>query len=89
MNLYDATARIRVMLSALVEYEPRTEEVPEGKDFVTWLLEEHREGNAVHFATAAVLAYRTLGIPARYAEGYYVSEDMAERLQAEGRIPAS
>lgn len=84
VNLYDATARIRVMLSALVEYEPRTEEVPEGKDFVTWLLEEHREGNAVHFATAAVLAYRTLGIPARYAEGYYVSEDMAERLQAEG-----
>lgn len=84
VNLYDATARIRVMLSALVEYEPRTQEVPEGKDFVTWLLEEHREGNAVHFATAAVLAYRTLGIPARYAEGYYISEDMADRLRAEG-----
>lgn len=84
VNLYDATQRIRVMLSALVKYVPRTQEVPEGQDFVTWLLEDHREGNAVHFATAAVLAYRTLGIPARYAEGYYVSGEMADRLQMEG-----
>ena len=54
------------------------------KDFVTWFLGEHKEGNAVHFATAAVLAYRTLGIPARYAEGYYLNGKLAEQLMEQG-----
>ena len=30
-------------------------------------------GNSAFYATAAVLAYRSFGIPARYAEGYYVN----------------
>lgn len=84
VDLYEATARIRVMLAALAEYSPETAEVPEGKDFVTWFLGEHKEGNAVHFATAAVIAYRTLGIPARYAEGYYLNGKLAEQLMEQG-----
>lgn len=83
VNLYDAAARIRVMLSAFATYAPWTEEVPEGEDFVTWFLEEHKEGTSVHFATAAVLAYRTLGIPARYVEGYFLNRDLAEQLNEE------
>ena len=72
-DIYNTTSRIRAMLSAMADYQPVLDEVPEGKDFVTWFLEEKKEGNAVHFATVAVLAYRAAGIPARYAEGYYVS----------------
>lgn len=30
-------------------------------------------GNDMHFATAATLVFRSAGIPARYAEGYYLS----------------
>lgn len=82
-NLYNATTRIRVILKSLAQYVPQTEEMPEGKDFVTWFLEEHKEGNAVHFATTAVLAYRVLGIPARYAEGYYLNKDLADTLSKE------
>ena len=84
VNIDDATARIRVMLAARARYKKETEEMPDGEDFVSWFLEEYREGNAVHFATAAVLAYRTLGVPARYVEGYYLNEDLAKQLEEEG-----
>lgn len=83
-NLYNATTRIRVMLKSLAQYVPQTEEMPKGEDFVSWFLEEHKEGNAVHFATTAVLAYRVLGIPARYAEGYYLNKELADTLLKEG-----
>ena len=83
-DIYNTTSRIRAMLSAMADYQPVLDEVPEGKDFVTWFLEEKKVGNAVHFATAAVLAYRAAGIPARYAEGYYVSRELAETLTING-----
>jgi hypothetical protein len=38
-----------------------------------FLLETHR-GHCEYFATATVLLFRMLGIPARYAVGYYVHE---------------
>lgn len=79
-GIYSATSRIRIILGILAEYMECPDEMPEGEDFVTWFLEDSRKGNAVHFATAAVLAYRTLGIPARYAEGYHVSQEEADKL---------
>ena len=39
-----------------------------------WFLTQSHEGNAVLYASAAVEALRTHGVPARYAEGYYVSD---------------
>ena len=81
-GIYSATSRIRVVLDILAEYEENPPELPEGEDFVSWFLEDSKKGNAVHFATTAVLAYRALGIPARYAEGYYVSQEQADQLTA-------
>ena len=45
---------------------------PEGVDFIDYFLNENHKGYCVHFATAETLLLRTLGIPARYAEGYYL-----------------
>ena len=42
-------------------------------DVLTYFLEEKGVGNSVHFATAAVLMFRYMGIPARYVEGYLIS----------------
>jgi len=42
-------------------------------DFLTAFLEESGAGNSAHFATAAVLMFRYMGVPARYVEGYLVS----------------
>ena len=41
-----------------------------GNDLLAYFLEESREGNSIHYATAASLMFRYLGIPARYVEGY-------------------
>ncbi|MBQ8448836.1 MAG: transglutaminase domain-containing protein [Clostridia bacterium] len=35
-------------------------------------LRDYKEGKCVHYATAATLLYRALGIPARYVEGFMV-----------------
>ena len=48
-------------------------------------LKESKEGNAVAYATAAVMAYRTAGYPARYVEGYHLSAAEAEILVNENK----
>ena len=84
-SIYSATSRIRLILDILADYTEHPDDLPEDTDFAIWFLKEGKKGNCVHFATVAVLAYRTLGIPARYAEGYYVSKDQADQLEEEGK----
>lgn len=44
--------------------------VPWKTDFVNYFLFENKEGVCAHYASAGTLILRTLGIPARYVEGY-------------------
>lgn len=44
--------------------------VPKGKDFVNYFLFENKKGYCSHYASAATLFFRSMGIPARYVEGY-------------------
>lgn len=53
-------------------YDLDTPRTPEGEDFALWFLQESRTGYCVHFATAAVLLLREIGVPARYVSGYLV-----------------
>ena len=76
-TVYDITKRIRDVLVQRASYIEKPE-IPQGTDPVTWFLNKGHQGNAVLFASAAVLAYRAAGIPARYVEGYLVSQQMAE-----------
>ncbi len=39
-------------------------------DYITHFLTESRRGYCAHFASSAVMLLRSMGIPARYAEGY-------------------
>ncbi len=65
-------------------YNEETDAAPDGKDELHYFLNESRSGNDMHFATAAALMFRQAGIPARYAEGYYLpSEEMEEHTAAE------
>lgn len=57
-------------LSQLAEYDPDTPATPEGEDFVTYFLTESHRGYCMHFASAATLMLRAIGIPARYVTGY-------------------
>lgn len=51
-------------------------------DFLQYTLEGSKSGYSVHYATAAVLMLRYLGVPARYVEGYYLSADDAAAYEA-------
>ena len=42
-------------------------------DYAVYFLTQSHTGYCIHFATAAVALYRTLGIPARVCEGYLVN----------------
>ncbi len=55
-------------------------------DFVTDFLMTEKKGYSVHYASAAVLMYRALGIPARYVEGYLITPEMAANAQDDGTI---
>lgn len=48
---------------------------PKRKDFAGYFLNETKEGYCSYFATGATLMLRTMGIPARYVEGYVVTYD--------------
>lgn len=46
--------------------------IPDGVDYAVYFLTESREGICQHFAMAATLMYRALGLPARYVTGFAV-----------------
>lgn len=76
----DFIMKLEAVKQKLAEYEYtlRPGSVPAGEDFVQYFLMENQKGYCVHFASAAVLMLRSLGIPARYAEGYIIrKQDVA------------
>jgi len=49
---------------------------PADEDFVQYFLENQKRGYCAHFASAAVMILRHLGIPARYVEGYCIPHSL-------------
>ena len=72
-DLYDSVYDVLTYLQKTAIYNLKVESTPRGKDFVEYFLFESHEGYCAHFASAAVLMLRYLGVPARYATGYSVS----------------
>lgn len=88
MDFNEVTTQIRKVLRRETRYTEVPETLPAGQDFVRWFLEDSKRGNAVHYASAAVMAYRTAGYAARYAEGYHISEEDAGLLDEEEKTEA-
>ncbi len=61
---------VAAYLDGLAEYDPEAPVTPEGEDFVSYFLTESHRGYCMHFASAATLLLRYMGIPARYVTGY-------------------
>lgn len=76
-GIYSAISRVRRVLADNAVYDPYPTAAPDGVDPVEYFLSGEGTGNAVQYATATVLALRAHGIPARYAEGYYLSAEAA------------
>ncbi|MDO4962095.1 MAG: transglutaminase-like domain-containing protein [Eubacteriales bacterium] len=72
VSLYTLTSRIRTILDMKEVYTEELSFTPGADDAVEDFLINTHAGNDVLFASAAVMAYRAMGFPARYAEGYIV-----------------
>jgi hypothetical protein len=66
-------SQIQSFLAGNYTYSLNPGKLPAGKDFVTYFLFDNPYGYCSYFATAGTLLLRSMGIPARYAEGYVVS----------------
>ncbi len=58
-----------------IPYTLRPGATPRRQDFINYFLERNQKGYCAHFASAATLIFRYMGIPTRYVEGYAVSYD--------------
>ena len=74
-GVYSAITQVRRVLADHAVYSATPDVAPDGTDPVEYFLSGKGSGNAVQYATVTVLALRAHGIPARYAEGYYLSSD--------------
>lgn len=68
---------------AVYTYRPGA--VPEGEDLILWFLTENEKGYCTHFASAGVMLFRILDIPARYCEGYKVVGDGRQQIEVKNR----
>ena len=71
----DAVEKVTAALESDYEYTLRPGKIPYGEDYVNYFLLANQKGYCQHFATAATLIFRYLGIPARYAEGYAINRE--------------
>ena len=65
--------KIAYLLDQTAQYDADVTAVPPGEDFVSYFLTQSRRGYCMHFASAATLLLRSMGIPARYVSGYAVT----------------
>lgn len=77
--------RVADALAALCTYDPNTPAAPSGEDPVLWFLTESRRGYCMHYASAAVLILRAMGLPARYVSGYVADCVPGERMDVPDR----
>lgn len=66
---------VKEYLATETSYTLQPGALPKNKDFVDYFLFESKQGYCSHYASAATILFRTMGIPARYVEGYVVKPD--------------
>lgn len=69
---YDRALALTTYLSTNFSYSLVQNTPPTNRDFVSWFLFEEKRGYCTAFASSLVVMARSLGLPARYIEGYYI-----------------
>lgn len=77
-SIESITSYLTSMLGDHAIYTIAPGQTPSDRDFVEYFLFENQKGYCTHFATAAAVLFRALGIPARYAEGYVLTQENIE-----------
>ena len=74
-RISDKISYIKDYLDLNTHYSLSPGRLPYGEDFVEYFLYENKVGYCTHYASAAALILRIMGVPARYVEGYSVGMD--------------
>ena len=77
---------VRETLDETLTYDESVITYNGNNDFITYTLEQSKRGYSPHYATVATLMLRYLGVPARYVEGYFLSEEKAEALKGQSEV---
>ena len=84
----EIVAQISAYYRDNIPYTIRPGATPWREDFINYFLTDNKKGYCAHFASAATLILREMGVPARYCEGYAISFtqmiDTAELADQEG-----
>lgn len=72
MQAEEVIDRLKEYFQEEIPYTLHPGKTPRNEDFVNYFLEEQKKGYCAHYASAATLILRYLGIPARYVEGYAI-----------------
>lgn len=81
-NDLEKVIQIRDYLSRNYAYDINVSNIPEGVDFVDYFLFSEKKGYCVYFATSFTVLARSVGIQARYVEGFKTTND----IQPEGYL---
>ena len=74
LRIYKANM-VAKWLSKNTEYSTNLPELPSGADPIEYFLKVSKKGYCMHYASAAVMLLREIGVPARYVSGYIVSKN--------------
>lgn len=85
-TVYKTVDNVRAFLSENTEYSDSVQKLPKNKDFTSYFLFEKGVGYSAHFATAATVMLRSLGVPARYVEGFYISKENIENADGDNSL---
>lgn len=69
-NDYDRVKAIESYLSTNYKYTLEPGNIPQNRDFVDYFLFDSKQGYCTYYASAMTVIVRSIGIPARYVEGY-------------------
>ena len=70
-----AKSEILNYLNKNIEYSKKSQGIKDYENFLNEFMEVEKAGNDSDYATATVLMFRYFGIPARYVEGYLITQD--------------
>jgi hypothetical protein len=74
-NNYDKVKMIETYLASNMKYTTKPPEKPSSQDFVDFFLFDSKTGYCTYYATSMTVLVRSLGIPARYVEGFVMPNE--------------
>lgn len=80
-SIEELSRRVSMVVEYLERYTSYTlspGRLPRGEDFVDYFLFESKKGYCSYYASTAVVLLRSLGIPARYVEGFLIDMDNSD-----------